>query len=81
MKSFEYAISFNQLLNIFDLVYPELRNLTKYDIVLKVEELDLRADKPKGNIIEFYNNAFVGAANKFMIELKNNILSFITFAL
>ena len=41
---------------------------------MQCEELNIVPEKPRGNIIDFYNNVFVIANNEYLVSLKKDIL-------
>ena len=75
IKLFRIDMTFVQLLNVYGTLYPSAIHRAKYDIDMKVEEIVTSYDHDRGNIIEFYNNIFVIANNKYLVDIKNHILS------
>lgn len=76
IKLFKFEITFIQLLKTFESIYPDLIQRTKYDIVMKIDEIVTGFDQDRGNIIEFYNHIFVIANNEYLVQIKNNIFFF-----
>ena len=73
-KLFKVDLGFVKLLNAFASLFPDTLHRVKYNIVMGCEELGIRPEKQRGNIIDFYNNVFVLANNDYLVALKKHIL-------
>ncbi|KAM7457947.1 hypothetical protein BLSTO_01284 [Blastocystis sp. subtype 1] len=65
-KLFKVDLGFVKLLNAFASLFPDTLHRVKYNIVMGCEELGIRPEKQRGNIIDFYNNVFVLANNDYL---------------
>ena len=73
-KLCKIELGFVALLSGFSKLFPDSLHRVKYNIVMQCEELNIVPEKPRGNIIDFYNHVFVIANNEYLVSLKKDIL-------